>query len=82
MSRTKSSVIPEPEQGILFPDAIGVQDCIDAVDNQINNIEIALERLMGVKTKLESMAGSGLLFHAKFSQRHNVYLSLDLTLKL
>lgn len=73
---------PALEQAALFPDAIGVQDCLDLVINQINEIELVLERMYGVRVKLEALSGSGLLFHAKFANSKTVHMGLDLTLKL
>lgn len=81
MPRGVSNSAPVVQQP-LFPDAIGVPDCLDLVVNQINEIELVLDRLLSVKSKLEAMNGTGFLFHAKFANSKTVFMGLDLTLKL
>lgn len=69
-------------QTALFPDAVGVSDCLDLVNNQLNELELVLTRLNDMKTKLESMQGVGLLFVAKVASSKSVYTGLDLTVKI
>lgn len=81
MPRGVPNSVP-PVQVALFPDAIGVADCLDLVNNQINEVELCLQRLYDARTKLESMQGIGLLFHAKAANSKTVHLGLDLTVKV
>jgi len=79
--RGKSNAVSAPAAE-LFPDAIGVPDCLGLVLSQIDETKLVLERLSAIRDKLESMSASGLLFHAKLSHSKTIYLGLDLTLKL